>query len=51
MFGMKKSQVNSSGNALIIFTREPEPGMTKTRLMPYFSAEKCAEQLVNEDMK
>lgn len=43
MFGMKKSQVNSSGNALIIFTREPEPGMTKTRLMPYFSAEKCAE--------
>jgi NAD(P)-dependent dehydrogenase (short-subunit alcohol dehydrogenase family) len=33
----------ASGNALIIFTREPEPGKTKTRLMPYFSPNECAE--------
>ena len=38
----RKHLINSSRNALIIFTREPEPGRTKTRLMPYFSAEKCA---------
>ena len=43
MFRLKRSQVNSSRNALIVFTREPEPGKTKTRLIPYFSAEKCAE--------
>ena len=43
MFRLKRSQVNSNRNALIIFTREPEPGKTKTRLMPYFSEEKCAE--------
>ena len=43
MFRLKKSKVNSNRNALIVFTREPEPGRTKTRLMPYFSAEKCAE--------
>ncbi len=30
-------------NALIIFTREPVPGMTKTRLMPELSPEQCAE--------
>lgn len=30
-------------NALIIFTREPVPGMTKTRLMPEFTPEQCAE--------
>lgn len=29
--------------ALIIFTRIPEAGRTKTRLMPYFSGEQCAE--------
>ena len=29
--------------ALIIFTREPEEGRTKTRLMPYFSPAQCAE--------
>lgn len=34
---------SSSRNALIVFTREPEPGKTKTRLMPYFSPEQCAE--------
>lgn len=30
-------------NALIIFTKEPVPGKTKTRLMPYFGPEECAE--------
>jgi Rad3-related DNA helicase len=29
--------------AYVIFTREPVPGTTKTRLMPFYSAEKCAE--------
>ena len=37
-----KVQAVNSRKALIIFTREPEPGKTKTRLMPYLSAEKCA---------
>ena len=32
----------SSKNAWILFTREPVPGMTKTRLMPYFSETQCA---------
>lgn len=32
-----------NSNALIIFTREPEPGMTKTRMMPYLSPEQCSE--------
>ena len=43
MPGLKRPQIDNKRNALIIFTREPEPGHTKTRLMPYFSAEKCAE--------
>lgn len=43
MNALTKKQANSSGNALIVFTREPEPGKTKTRLMPYFSPEQCAE--------
>ena len=42
MSGLKRPQINNKRNALIIFTREPEPGYTKTRLMPYFSAEECA---------
>lgn len=29
--------------ALIIFTRVPVPGQTKTRLMPYFTPKQCAE--------
>lgn len=32
-----------SENALIIFTRVPVAGKTKTRLMPYFTGEECAE--------
>lgn len=30
-------------NAYVLFTREPVPGSTKTRLMPYYTAEQCAE--------
>lgn len=29
--------------AIILFTRVPEPGKTKTRLMPFLSGEQCAE--------
>lgn len=29
--------------ALIVFTREPEAGKTKTRMMPYLNGEECAE--------
>lgn len=29
--------------ALIIFTRVPVPGQTKTRLMPYYSGDQCAK--------
>ena len=29
--------------ALILFTRVPIPGMTKTRLMPFLSGKECAE--------
>lgn len=43
MNAFTRTQVNSSRNALIVFTREPEPGKTKTRLMPYLSPEQCAE--------
>lgn len=43
----KESKYNDKAknrrNALIIFTREPEPGMTKTRLMPRYTPEQCAE--------
>ena len=28
--------------ALILFTRVPIPGMTKTRLMPFLTGEECA---------
>ena len=34
---------NSSKNAYVLFTREPLPGSTKTRLMPYYTARQCAE--------
>lgn len=30
-------------NALIVFTREPEAGVTKTRMMPAYTPEQCAE--------
>lgn len=30
-------------NALILFTRVPLPGMTKTRLMPFLTGEECAK--------
>lgn len=35
-----KRQLN---NALIVFSREPEAGKTKTRMMPYLTPEQCAE--------
>ena len=34
---------NKDRNAYVIFTREPAPGKTKSRLMPYYDAEQCAE--------
>ncbi|MBQ6440538.1 MAG: TIGR04283 family arsenosugar biosynthesis glycosyltransferase [Mogibacterium sp.] len=43
MTALTEGQINKGRNALIVFTREPEPGKTKTRLMPYFSPEQCAE--------
>ena len=39
----RRSKVGEKKNAYVVFTREPVPGTTKTRLMPYYSAEKCAE--------
>lgn len=39
---VRKRKGNNS-SALIIFTREPEAGVTKTRMMPYFTAEQSAE--------
>lgn len=38
-----RAEGKSSGKAVILFTRVPEPGRTKTRMMPYLSAEECAE--------
>lgn len=35
--------MNETRRALILFTRVPEPGKTKTRLMPYLSAEECVK--------
>ena len=32
-----------SRNALLLMTRTPEPGFTKTRMMPDLSAQECAE--------
>ena len=40
---MIRKRKNKSKNAYVIFTREPVPGLTKTRLMPYYTAEECAE--------
>lgn len=39
----RRSKVGEKKNAYVVFTREPVPGTTKTRLIPYYSAEKCAE--------
>lgn len=40
---MKKDNIRKKRNAYVLFTREPVPGFTKTRLMPYYTAEQCAE--------
>ncbi len=42
MIDFTGKQVNKNDNVIIVFTREPEAGKTKTRLMPYFSPEQCA---------
>ncbi len=39
----RKDERKKHSNAYVIFTREPVPGETKTRLMPYYTAEQCAE--------
>ena len=41
-FGSLKSMTLSSKNRLILFTRYPEAGKTKTRLIPYLGAERAA---------
>lgn len=43
MIVSERNKANNNNNALIVFTREPEAGRTKTRLMPYFSASQCAD--------
>lgn len=35
--------MNETRRALLLFTRVPEPGKTKTRLQPYLSAEECVK--------
>ena len=40
---LKISAELSERRALIVFTREPEAGKTKTRMMPYYSPEECEE--------
>lgn len=42
-FHIKDRKKNKRRNALIVFTREPEPGLTKTRLMPYYTPDQCTE--------
>ena len=36
-------QESENRNAIIIFTREPAAGCTKTRLMPYLTGKQCAD--------
>lgn len=40
---MRKKHHKKHNNALIIFTREPKPGCTKTRLMPYLDEHQCSD--------
>lgn len=39
---IQKKFLDKEKNAILIFTRVPLPGQTKTRLMPYLSGEECA---------
>jgi hypothetical protein len=39
----KRSEMNQGSKTLIVFTRFPEPGQTKTRLIPALGPEKAAE--------
>lgn len=40
---IQKKFLDKEKKAIIIFTRVPVPGQTKTRLMPYLSGEECAK--------
>lgn len=40
---MKNIETKRNKNALIVFTREPAAGLTKTRMMPYYESGQCAE--------
>lgn len=40
---MREKRGEKKNRALIVFTREPVPGKTKTRLMPYFTPRQCAD--------
>lgn len=40
---MSLSKTKKRENAYILFTREPVPGYTKTRLIPYYTPDQCAE--------
>lgn len=42
MIDFTGKQTYMNDNVIIVFTREPEAGKTKTRLMPYFNPEQCA---------
>lgn len=39
---IKKKFLDKKREAILLFTRVPVPGATKTRLMPYLSGEECA---------
>ena len=40
---MTEANKEQEKRALIVFSREPEAGKTKTRMMPFLTAEQCAE--------
>lgn len=44
---MKKTEAKRKDKALIIFTREPAAGKTKTRMMPYYESGQCADLHLN----
>ena len=44
MYSRKRVRVNMKNKrAVIVFTRVPVPGKTKTRLMPYFTPKQCEQ--------
>lgn len=40
---MKQHSIKKKETALIVFTREPTAGKTKTRMMPYYESGQCAD--------